>query len=222
MKDREKIIIFDGPFRKLCGQFILFKRSLGYECGTRTERALRCMDRFFKNYHFSSPKLTKEMVLSFTAYRKNESLNTQRQRMCLIRQFAIFMSRAGYNAYILPIKFAKFKKVFTPYIFTYEEISKIIKASDSLKICANSPCRHLVYPVIIRVLYGCGLRISEVLSLKIRDVNLEEGILRVKKSKFNKSRLVPMSDSLTQVCRDYATKMNFSFLIKILNYRASF
>ncbi len=210
MKDKEKIIIFNGPFKKLCAQYILFKRSLGYEFGARTERAIKKMDSFFKNYHFDTPKLTKEMVLSFTAYRKNESLQTQHQRMCLVRQFAIFMSRAGYNAYVLPVKFVKFKKVFTPYIFTYEEILKIIKASDTLKTCGHSPYRHLIYPVIMRLLYGCGLRISEALSLKVSDVNLEEGILTVTKSKFNKSRLVPMSDSLTKVCRNYAAKMNFS------------
>ena len=167
------------------------------------------MDRFFKNYNFGTPRLTKEMVLSFTAYRENESLKTQHYRMCLIRQFAIFITALGYDAYVLPVEFMKIGKVFTPCILTYDEISRIIKASDNLKICSHSPIRHLIYPVLIRMLYGCGLRISEALSLKISDVNLKDGILTVTNSKFNKSRLVPMSASLTKICSSYAAKMNF-------------
>lgn len=130
--------------------------------------------------------------------------------MSLIRQFAIFMNNLGYDAYVYPTKLIKLGKVFTPYIFTHEEISKIIKTSDNLKKCNCSANYHLIYPVLIRLLYGCGLRISEALSLKVSDVNLQYGILTITKSKFNKSRLVPMSESLTQVCRNYAVKMNFS------------
>jgi len=210
MKDKERTVVFDGPFGKLCDRYISYKRSLGYDFGIKTECTIRNMDRFFKKYHFDRPKLTKEMVLSFTSYRENESLKTQHYRMCLIRQFAMFLTRSGYEAYVLPTEFIKLGKVFTPYIFTYHEISKIIKASDNLKICKWSPYRHLIYPVLIRMLYGCGLRISEALSLKVSDVNLQEGILMVTKSKFNKSRLVPMSESLNKICRSYAVKMNFS------------
>lgn len=210
MKDKKRIIVFDGLFGKLCEKYISYKKSMGYDFGTKTECAIRNMDRFFKNYHLGTPKLTKEMVLSFTAYRKNESLKTQHYRMSLVRQFAIFLARIGYDAYILPVRFVKIGKTFTPHIFTCDEISKIVKASDNLKIRKQSPYRHLIGPVIIRMLYGCGLRISEALSLKISDVNLKDGILAITKSKFNKSRFVPMSESLTQVCRNYAAKMNFS------------
>ena len=210
MKDKERIIVFDGPFRKLCDKYISYKRSLGFAFGIKTACTVRNMDRFFKNYHFDIPKLTKKMVLSFTAYRKNESLKTQHYRMSLIRQFAIFMSSLDYDAYILPVKFIKLGKTFTPCIFTYDEISRIIKASDNLKIHKNSPNQHIIYPVLMRMLYGCGLRISEALSLRVNDVNLQDGILTIIKSKFNKSRLVPMSVSLTKICSDYAAKMNFS------------
>lgn len=208
MKDKERIIPFCGPFKKLCYKYISYKRSLGYDFGTTHIYSIRNMDRFFRNYNFDTPRLTKEMVLSFTAYRENESLKTQHYRMCLIRQFAIFITTLGYDAYVLPVEFMKIGKVFTPCILTYDEISRIIKASDNLKICSHSPIRHLIYPVLMRMLYGCGLRISEALSLKVSDVDLIDGILTVRNSKFNKSRLVPMSASLTKICRSYAAKMN--------------
>jgi integrase len=210
MKDKEKIIVFDGPLKKLCYKYVSYKKSLGYTFGKSFMYSIRNMDRFFKNYHFDRPRLTKEMVLSFTAHRENESLKTQHMRMSLVRQFAIFMNTLGYDAYVHPAKLIKLDKTFTPYIFTHDEISKIIKVSDNLKACNRSPNYHLIYPVLIRLLYGCGLRISEALSLKISDVNLKEKILTITKSKFNKSRLVPMSESLTKILTDYASKMIFS------------
>lgn len=209
MRDKERIIPFYGPFKKLCYKYITYKRSLGYDMGTTHIYSIRNMDSFFRNYHFGKPKLTKKMVLSFTAYRKNESLKTQHMRMSLVRQFAKFIATLGYDAYVLPVEFLKIGKIFTPCIFTHSEISRIIKASDNLKVRKQSPLRHMIYPVLIRMLYGCGLRVSEALSLKVSDVNLADGILTVTKSKFNKSRLVPMSKSLTKICRNYASRINF-------------
>lgn len=209
MKDRETILVFDGPFKELCHQYISYKRSLGYGFSSSSIYELRYMDRFFGKYHFNIPRLTKEMVLSFTSYRENESLKTQHKRMSLIRQFALFMSTLGYDAYIHPLELIKLCKFFTPYIFTHDEISRIIEASDNLKICNCSPNYRLIHPVLVRMLYGCGLRVSEALTLKVADVNLNDGILTITKAKFNKSRLVPMSSSLTKVCNDYADKMHF-------------
>ncbi|MHB1348194.1 MAG: tyrosine-type recombinase/integrase [Candidatus Humimicrobiaceae bacterium] len=209
MKDKEIILVFDGPFKELCHQYISYKRSLGYGFSSSSIYELRYMDRFFKKYPFNAPRLTKEMVLSFTSYRENESLKTQHKRMSLIRQFAIFIGTLGCDAYIHPVELIKLSKFFTPYIFTHDEISRIIKASDNLKICAHSPNYHQIYPVLMRMLYGCGLRVSEALTLKVADVNLKDGILTVTKAKFNKSRLVPMSPSLTKVCNNYADKMRF-------------
>lgn len=42
---------------------------------------------------------------------------------------------------------------------------------------------HLALPVIFRILYGCGLRVSEVVGLRCRDVNLKDGFLRSVKQK---------------------------------------
>jgi integrase len=53
------------------------------------------------------------------------------------------------------------------------------------------------------VLYGCGLRINEVLSLKIKDFNTESGVLTILHSKNDTSRLVVMSGTLKKICAEY-------------------
>jgi len=65
--------------------------------------------------------------------------------------------------------------------------------------------------VLIRMLYGCGLRLSEALLLMMENVDLDNGILTIKHSKFNNSRLVPMSDNLVKCCIDYVDSMGFPY-----------
>jgi integrase len=59
-------------------------------------------------------------------------------------------------------------------------------------------------PVLFRVLYCCGLRLSEATGLRGEDVDLQSGILTIRDSKFSKSRYVPMSKELTETCAKYA------------------
>lgn len=63
-------------------------------------------------------------------------------------------------------------------------------------------------PVIFRMIYMCGLRVSEARLLKVGDVDLEGGILSVQHSKKDNSRLVAMSTSLTERCQNYSKKVH--------------
>ena len=69
---------------------------------------------------------------------------------------------------------------------------------------------HKVYSTLVRLLYGCGLRISEALSLKISDIDFTNNIIHVFHSKNNVSRIVCMSNSLSEVVKSYITSLNIS------------
>ena len=58
-------------------------------------------------------------------------------------------------------------------------------------------------PTLLRMLYGTGLRISEALNLKHRYVKLDKEYLMLKACKNGQDRVVPMSGSLVEVCKDY-------------------
>ena len=53
------------------------------------------------------------------------------------------------------------------------------------------------------MLYGCGLRLDEALTLRLKDVDLIKGILHIFNAKGSKDRIVPMDHSLTDICRNY-------------------
>ena len=94
---------------------------------------------------------------------------------------------------------------FVPYIFSHEELQRLLDASA----CCENP-RSKLQPytcrMLILLLYGAALRISEALSLTLPDVDLPAGILTIRESKFYKTRLVPMSPDLTSALGTYVAQ----------------
>lgn len=206
MFESEKAVIFVGPLKNQCKQFIGQKKALGCKYASETY-VLSVFDRLSAQFSFPDNTLTKELVTEFAAKKEGESSKSFSNRATLIRQFGIFMVQMGFESYILP-PFKTSKSSFVPHIFTDNELSKIFKRLTSFKPSCNLKLRHKIYPVLFRMLYGCGFRINEVLHLKVSDINLNTGIVTVKNAKWNTERLVPMSTSLTNVCRDYYNEVH--------------
>jgi integrase len=209
MKNKKKRFVFTGPFKNYCPQYVNYKRNMGFNFGESSLYLLRNMDAYFKQYSLSSPALTKRMVENFVSHRNGESDKTQHMRMSLIRQFALFMNRIGFDFYVYPNELIPIAKTFTPYIFSQDEIERIMDIVDNLSYSPQSKYYHLIYPMLFRMLYGCGLRINEALSLKKSEVDLVHGILTITKTKNSMSRLIPMSWSLTDYCKRYTENMGF-------------
>lgn len=79
-------------------------------------------------------------------------------------------------------------------------------------IIGNFKCKYekcyIVFPVLFRIFYGCGLRISEALNLRVKDVDLENGIIAIYESKNDNDRLIPLSNNLTIIIKNYFNKMH--------------
>lgn len=206
----EKKYTFDGPFAEYCSMYVSHKKGLGYKFQTSSYYRLRQIDNFFKKYLHKQQMLTREMVNDYVSRRGNESPKTQHQRMSTIRQFSLFMNTLGFNFFVFPKnEFVKKTNDYIPYIFTHEEMEGIWLIVDNKKYSPNSKQAHFIYPMLLRMVYGCGLRINEALTLQKTDLNLENGIIIVKRAKNNTTRMIPMSESLTVYCRYYVEKMAF-------------
>jgi integrase/recombinase XerD len=197
---------FVGDFRELLIQFVQMKRSLGFDYA-REANALKRFSRFTHNYTIENHVLTKELADAWTAKKPNERDVTWEHRINDLKQFALFLSNLGYDAYVSSCRAKINRHLFVPYIFTPEQIRCIFTACDNIKHHPLSN-QHLVFPAVYRVLYGCGLRISEALALKKKDVDLKQGLVTIRGSKFNKDRLIPMSSSLTRYLQAYALKIH--------------
>lgn len=76
------------------------------------------------------------------------------------------------------------KRPYIPVVLSRAEIDKIFQTIDE------------PYLLIVKLLYGCGLRLFECLSLRVNCLNLEEGILTVHDGKGKKDRTVPLPKSI--------------------------
>jgi integrase len=197
---------FEGVFAELLTNFIIFKRSLGYKYEPETDELYR-FSKFSTTLNIDEPRLTREIVQTWCAKRPNEGDKNNRRRICTLRQFALYLNSIGHQAYITPPASNTRHYTYIPYIFTHGEIKRIFTNSD--KLCPRRFSTYpIVIPVILRILYSCGLRISEAVNLHNKNVDLQEGIMEIKDSKFGKDRLVPMSPSMVHICRQYYQVMH--------------
>ncbi len=197
---------FQSPFSAHIEEFIIQKRALGYRYGAE-EHQLRRFDTFCVEQKVTELALTKELTEQWIEKRTGEAAKSQHLRCSSIRQFALFLSSCGQATYILPVQKNTVSQSYAPYIFAAEELEAIFHAADRMTPCSVSPFIHEVVPMILRLLYGCGLRSSEACHLKKTDVSLDNGVLTILNAKNEKDRLVPMSDSLANRCCAYSEQM---------------
>jgi integrase len=197
---------YSGVLASTCRAFVAEKRSVGYKYNTEAKR-LCTFSRFTLNYALPADTLTETVVRAWITKKPTESGINHRARFSLIKSFAEYMIRRGYSAYVPQSdEIGKHQKTFVPYIFTHDEIRRFFTVADEMKFLHHStaPRRHLIMPVLFRMLYCCGLRVSEATQLQGKDIDLQSGVLTIRKSKFGKSRYVPMSNELTVICVNYA------------------
>lgn len=197
---------FSGPFAAELYAFIAYKQALGYKYYTVAE-ILTMFDTFSKSHGASGDALTKELVTAWIEKRLDEKPQTQAGRITAIREFGNYLDSIGVTAYTPPKGTGAKVQRYTPYIFTHAEISRLFAAADSQRVFPQYPQSHLTTPAIIRILYGTGVRISEALALRMSDVNLRTGVIKVIDSKFGKDRLVPLSGSLVEYLSGYAEEV---------------
>ncbi len=204
MAKKEKAFV--GEFKEMLESFIKHKRSLGYKYIVEQDR-LRRFSEYTLNYKIEDKSLSKELVLGWTARRKNESVKTWEHRSSDLRQFALYLQNQEYEVFIPPKNHNVRRGEYIPYIFTHEEIDRFFQAVDTISPTSRSN-KHESHPLLFRLLYCCGLRISEALHLKISDVDFDNGVLFIRESKFSKDRLVPMSVPLADMFTKYHALFN--------------
>ena len=200
-------ITYRGPFKDHIQNFVELKQAVGYKYETEAQH-LRRFDQFTAETHQESAALTKEIVLEWCKKKDYEAQANQCSRASIIREFGRYLESIGIKVYLLPKGYYPTEPQYIPYIYTTEELKKFFTETNKCRYSCECPYRHHIMPVIFRMIYLCGLRVSEARLLKVGDVDLEKGILAINHSKKDKSRLVVMSDSLTERCRFYSKSVH--------------
>ncbi len=201
---------FKGPFTEYIKSHVSLKQAVGYKYEAEARHLLRFSVFTAENYPDASA-LTKEIVLNWCSKKSYEAQSNQFTRASILRQLAIYMENTGFGTYVLPKGYYPAEEQYVPYIYTERELQRFFQETDKCHYVSECPYRHFIMPVFFRMLYSCGLRLSEARLLKIGDVDLKSGILTINHSKKDNSRLVPMSDLLTERCRKYVSGVPMFF-----------
>lgn len=210
MKSKTKGIVFEGLFKDYCERFIVYMQNGGNKYGISTQRNLRYISLMLNdNAEGNLPIITQEMTNKVVELKEGESKGTRQSRVSLLRKFAIFINLDGGKAYVFPKGILPvYRNGFIPYVFSHKQITAVLEMAEHMEPTGRS-LNHMVFPVLLKVLYSAGLRLNEALSLKVGNYNPEDNSLSIHESKNFKSRIVPLSCSMGTCMGEYLCRMNF-------------
>jgi len=197
---------FWGVYAPYITQFIEIKRSLGFKYTTE-ETIYAIFDHFTIELGETRVGVSKKLSEKWSERKHNESSSYRFHRCLCLNQLSSYLCQIGIRSYIP--KLPRYQSSFTPYIFSQEEMSAIFSAVDGLTLHRKMMNSMIfIMPALLRLLYSTGVRISEALDLRNKDVNMNDGYLVIKDSKNGKQRMLPFSESLTIVLKDYVNHRN--------------
>lgn len=124
-------------------------------------------------------------------------------RLRLVRFFAAFLHATDPRHEVPPADLLVGRPHRTrPYLYSKPEITALLEAARGLP--SPRQLRGATYATMLGLLAVTGLRRSEVVALDRADVDLTEGVLTIRKSKFGKTRLVPLHHTTTRALQAYA------------------
>jgi site-specific recombinase XerD len=197
---------FLGIYAQHIKEFVALKRGLGFKYETE-EIIYSIFDRFTVKRDEQSLGVTRELADAWCKKNENESSSYRQHRMICLSQLSSYLCQIGIRSYIPQIPVLRTS--FTPYIFSKDEIAALFQAADQLR-AKQKYMKTIIFsiPVLLRFLYATGVRIGEALALKNGDINLDDKYFIIRDSKNGKERMIPISQSLALVCRDYVTNRN--------------
>ncbi len=167
------------------------QRALGRDYGTE-EHVLETLKRFVAR--LPVPDLDQASFELWHKTLQHLDANTLLARQRIVRKFCLYRQRTEPGCFVPdPLYFARRHPYRAPVIVGPEQVARMLAATEALRPTFLSPLRPAVMRMALVILYTAGLRRNELLRLTLDDVEPRSGVLRIRSSKFHKSRLVPLS-----------------------------
>jgi len=198
---------FQSLFADRINKFIEQKNALGFPYKVSIETLSR-FDRFCLSRFPCETDLSKEICMAWATKRDTENNNGFYNRVIPIREFARYLIGTGEYAYIVPSGLIPRDTRYVPYIYSEHEILAFWNELDKAKSRKDYPAQQVILPVIFKLIYCCGLRPSEALNLRVKDVDLTNGKLYIMESKGHKDRIVMTADDVSALLHEYIGKVS--------------
>lgn len=202
---------YNGVLAPYMNALIRMKESCGFKI-LSTKWFFKEFDEFTVKHGLKVPVISRELIDEWIKSRTNDCSRTFYGKCSKLSQLARYMNEHGNKSYIMPLPECKNDRGYVPYIFSEGQISSIFEESDRLLRKSHRMDDPIIsIPCLIRMLYSTGLRITEAISLKNKDVDLDRNILHIGNggtSKNGEERIVPICESLKNVISQYLRYRN--------------
>jgi integrase len=147
-------------------------------------------------------RITTKLALEWAQKPKTVLPSEWARRLSFVRGFARYQSAVDARTEIPPKSLLPYRpQRARPYIYTEREIERLLAAARSLPPAGG--LRSWKYHFLLGLLSVTGLRLGEALNLKLDDIDLRNNVLTIEKTKFGKSRLVPIHPTTRKVLVKY-------------------
>lgn len=200
---------FESSIGEYISQFMEHSRPhmapVSYE---RRYSQLLSFDTFLTSVGFTGTDVDEKTVNSWIRSLAPLSDSTIMTYAVSLRKLGEYISgmRLG-SVYMPPVK--RVNSSYVAHYFSEDELASIFTAADDYPCGGRNPLPYIKaeLPMILRILESCGTRLTETLSLQVRHIDLERGVLTMVHSKKEKERIVPMSGSLSLMLEKYCLAM---------------
>ncbi len=186
--------------REAVSDYLMMRRGLGFKL-RHVEHDLGSFVSFMELEQ--APFIRSDLALKWAMAPTDVRPAYWAQRLSAVRGFARYRSATDPRTQVPSDGLLPFQNQRTqPYLYTDEDIERLMTAAKTLR--PRDGLRSWTYYCLFGLLTVTGLRISELIALERRDVDLREGLLMIRGTKFGKSRIVPLHDSTQHALADYA------------------
>jgi integrase len=190
-----------SKLREAVEEYLQLRGELGYKL-QGVVRLLRSFVTFAERE--GAAHVTTDLALRWAQQPLGVQPATCAWRLRVVRRFAVWLSASDRHTQVPPTGLlpGQYRRK-RPYIYSDAEIERLVEAASRLPSTAGLKGR--TFSTVFGLLAVTGLRISEAIALDREDVDLQQGILRIRRTKFGKSRLVMVHESTRQVLANYAS-----------------
>ncbi|WP_393073325.1 tyrosine-type recombinase/integrase [Streptomyces sp. LN704] len=151
-------------------------------------------------------RVTVAAELAWVKEREGEVVTTvSPRRFTAVRGFARYLSGTDPATEVPPLGLLPHRQRWRqPFLYSDTDITAVMSATTLL----SPPLRAATYRTLIGLLAASGLRVGEAINLDHHDIDRTEGMLRIRETKFGKSRLVPLQPTAVNALREYDTLRN--------------
>jgi len=191
-----------SPLRNALDEYLALRRSLGF----RLRLSGRLLERFVEFADSQSAEfITCELALQWATAPADVQVAQWANRLGMVRRFARYHRATEPRTEVPPADLLPYRyHRQPPYIYSDAEVRSLLRAATALPSARG--LRAASYATLLGLYASTGLRTNEALRLDRDDVDLVQGVLRIRQSKFGKSRCLPVHRSVQCALAQYAAQ----------------